>query len=47
MLLFTGHMRDVFFVSAAERKSQKTGELPRQNAAFCVLCASRSVLLFT
>ncbi len=37
-LLFTGDIRDVFFVSEAKRKSQKTGELQRQNAifAFCV-----------
>ncbi len=38
MLLFTACTRDVLFVSEAERKSQKTGGLPRQNAvfAFCV-----------
>jgi len=38
VLLFTGDKCDVFFVSAAKRKSQKTGELQRQNAvfAFCV-----------
>ena len=38
ILLFTGDKRDVFFVSVAKRKSQKTGELQRQNAvfAFCV-----------
>jgi hypothetical protein len=37
-VLFTGDKRDVFFVSVAKRKSQKTGELQRQNAvfAFCV-----------
>ena len=37
-LLFTGDERDVFFVSAAKRKSQKTGVLQHQNAvfAFCV-----------
>jgi hypothetical protein len=38
MSLFTVCIRDVFFVSVAKRKSQKTGELQCQNAvfAFCV-----------
>ena len=51
LLLFIGHKRDVFFVSEAKRKSQKTGELQRQNAAFafCVhreACTGRGTAVF-